>query len=44
MSQQAVKWIGEEQRDEAIHVSASGEMDCFATLAMTVERMLLRQT
>jgi hypothetical protein len=26
--------------DEAIHVSASGEMDCFASLAMTVERSL----
>ena len=25
----------EEQSDEAIHVSASGAMDCFASLAMT---------
>ena len=25
----------EERSDEAIHVSASGEMDCFAALAMT---------
>jgi len=25
----------EEQRDEAIHLSASREMDCFASLAMT---------
>src|SRR5258708_3049581 len=27
----------EERSDEAIHASASGEMDCFASLAMTTE-------
>ena len=28
----------EEQSDEAIHLSASGAMDCFVSLAMTAER------
>ncbi|WOH64679.1 hypothetical protein [Bradyrhizobium sp. BWA-3-5] len=27
----------EERSDEAIHVTARGEMDCFASLAMTAE-------
>src|SRR6516165_8700960 len=30
----------EERSDEAIHRAASGEMDCFATLAMTSFRIL----
>jgi mannose-1-phosphate guanylyltransferase len=29
----------EERSDEAIHASASREMDCFASLAMTKERV-----
>ncbi|WLA53106.1 hypothetical protein QIH80_11975 [Bradyrhizobium elkanii] len=29
----------EERSDEAIHCSASGGMDCFASLAMTVTRL-----
>jgi hypothetical protein len=29
----------EERSDDAIHASASGEMDCFAALAMTRKRL-----
>jgi hypothetical protein len=28
-------------REEAIHIATSGKMDCFASLAMTVEVVLL---